>query len=406
MMIHRAYRYELDPNNKQQTSLLQHAGAARFAYNWGLEHRISLFKSNEGKDRFTDAMKQHKILNSLKKTEFPWMYDVSKCAPQEALRDLDRAFKHFYRGLRSKRKIGFPKFKKKGRHDSFRLTGTIKFIGRTIQLPRLGRIRLKEKRELYYSGRILSATVSRNADRWFVSVCVEEEITDPESNNLPAVGVDVGILTLATLSDGTTFEKPKAHKRRERKLKRLHKSLSRKRNGSKNREKAKRKLSKEYHRIYCLRHDTLHKLTTFLAKSHGRIVIEDLNVEGMKQNRRLSKAISDVGFGEFRRQLEYKCLWYGSELIIAPRFFPSSKLCSNCGHKMDELKLSTREYVCEQCGIRIDRDLNAALNLVAVSCTETLNACGDDVRLHTNSEEFVEEQTSMNQEPNTIKEVS
>jgi putative transposase len=399
MLVNKAYRYELDPNNQQRSGLLQHAGVARFAYNWGLEKRIHLFKTKQGKDRFTDAIRQHKLLNSLMSTQFPWMYEVSKCAPQEALRDLHRAFQNFYRGRKKGQRIGFPRFKRKGVRDSFRLTGTIRFGDRKIQLPRIGKVRLKEKRTVYYTGRILSATVRRRADRWFVSITVEDEIPAPEPVNGQAVGVDLGVKTLATLSDGTVFANPRALERRLRKLRRLHKSLSKKQKGSKNSEKAKMQLAKMYLRVFNIRQDTLHKLTTHLAKNHSKIVIEGLCVSGMLKNRRLARAIADVGFYEFRRQMNYKCQWYGSQLVVAPRTYPSSKMCSMCGHRKKELTLSEREYHCDQCGLKIDRDLNAALNLVAASWSETENACGEDVRLETNPQ-GVAERTSVKQEPN------
>jgi len=333
MLVHKAYRYELDPTNSQKSSLLQHAGIARFAYNWGLEHRIKLYRENQGADRFTDAMKQHKLLNSLKKTQFPWMYECSKCAPQEALRNLDRAFRNFIRGLKTGQKVGFPRFKRRGVRDSFRLTGTIRVKGRKIQLPRLGRIRIKEKRKSCYKGRILSVTIRKRADRWFVSIAVEMKIPDPTPAEGPAVGVDLGVKTLATLSDGTTFSNNRALGQRLRKLRRLSKSLSRKKKGSKNREKAKLRLAKMYLKTFNIRQDALHKVTTYLTKSHSKMVIENLGVSGMMKNRRLARVIADVGMYEFRRQLEYKCAWYGSQLIIASRTFPSSKRCSNCGHK-------------------------------------------------------------------------
>jgi len=344
-------------------------------------------------------MKQHKLLTSLKSEQLPWMYECSKCAPEEALKDLHRAFQNFYRGRKTGEKMGFPRFKKKGVSDSFRLTGTIRFKGRYIQLPRLGRIRIKEKRNSYHKGRILSATVKRRADRWFVSVIVEEELPDPNPISGREIGVDLGIKTLATLSDGTTILNPRALGRRLRKLRKLNKSLSRKTKGSKNREKAKMRLAKTYLRIFNIRHDTLHKLSTYLAKSHSKIVIEDLCVSNMMKNRRLSRAIADVGFYEFKRQLEYKCRWYGSQLVVAPQTFPSSKLCSCCGHRKKELSLSERVYICQQCGLMIDRDLNAALNLVTVSLPETQNACGEAVRLSANSSRFAK-QTSVKQEPN------
>jgi putative transposase len=367
MLIARAFKYELDPNNQQSTKLSRHAGCARFAYNWGLQQRIALYRQNQDKKRSISAITQHRELNRLKKTTYPWMYETSKCAPQEALRDLDRAFKNFYRGLKSGKRVGFPRFKKRGVHDSFRLTGTIRSVGRMIQLPRLGRIRLKEKRESYFKGRVLSATVTRRADRWYVSVTVEMEIVIPESPGGGPVGVDLGVKTLATLSNGTTYPNPRVLERRLRKLRRLSKSLSRKKRGSKNRERARLGIARLHLRVFNIRQDTLHKITTYLTKNHSRIVIEDLCVSGLLKNRRVSRVIADVGFYEFRRQLEYKCEWYGSELIAAPRFYPSSKRCSVCGNIKSDLTLSDRVYVCDECGLEMDRDLNAACNLVAAS---------------------------------------
>ncbi|MHA2213894.1 MAG: RNA-guided endonuclease InsQ/TnpB family protein, partial [Candidatus Thorarchaeota archaeon] len=375
------------------------AGVSRFAYNWGLDQRISLYENNEGTARSTNAFRQHKELNRLKKTRFPWMYKVSKCAPQEALRDLDRAFANFFRGLKSGRRAGFPRYKKKGVDDRFRLTGTIRFQGRRIQLPRLGKIGIKEKRERYYNGRILSATVRRKADRWFVSVAVEVEVKEPEPVNGSVVGIDLGVRTLATLSNRKTYSNPRALSRRLRKLKRLSKNLSKKEKGSKNREKARMKLAKLHLRIFNVRRDTLHKLTTYLAKNHSRIVIENLCISGMMRNRKLARAIADVGMYEFSRQLEYKCEWYGSELHRASRSFPSSKRCSKCGHVKGELGLSERIYRCSECGLVMDRDLNAATNLVAASWTETENACGEDVR-HIDESADSSTQTSTKQEPN------
>jgi putative transposase len=399
MHVRRAYRYELDPNNSQKSSLFRHAGVARFVYNWGLEQRLIQYKNNRGNERFADAMKQHKLLTSLKKTHFSWMYECSKCAPQEALRDLDRAFKNFYRGLKTGKRIGFPKFKRKGVHDSFRLYGIIRFEGRKLQLPRIGKVRVKEKKENYHGGRILSVTVRKRADRWFASLTVVEEIPDPNPIKGSVIGVDIGVKTLATLSDGTTFSNPKALGRRLKKLRRLSKSFSRKKSRSKNYEKVRLKLAKMYLKTFNIRQDTLHKLTTYLAKNHSEIVIEDLNVSGMMKNRRIARAIADVGMFEFRRQLAYKCTWYGSQLVVVSKTYPSSKICSSCGHKKKVLSLSKRDYVCEVCGLRIDRDLNAARNLVTVSWPETQNACGEDVRLYDSS--GIMTRTSEKQEPNS-----
>ena len=396
MLIHRAYKYELDPSNQQRTKLFQHAGTARFTYNWGLAERVRLYKET-GKS--PNAIEQHRELNKLKKTVFPWMYEVSKCAPQEALRNLDQAFKNFYRRIKNgDKKKGFPKFKKKGVHDSFRLTGLIRVVGHRIQLPRLGRLRLKEKRETYHDGRILSATVSRKADRWFVSLGVEQEIEDPTPSLGEPVGVDLGVKSLATFSNGFVVDNPRALQSRLRKLRKLQKRLSRQKRGSSNWVKTKSRIAKLYWRVSNIRKDILHKTTTHLAKNHPTIVIEDLNVSGLVKNRRLSRAISDVGFGMFRTMLGYKTLWYGSRLVVADRFYPSSKRCSRCGETR-EILLSEREYHCSGCGLVLDRDLNAARNLVAISSMETLNACGEDVR-----HDMVIMQTSMNQESNTIQE--
>ncbi len=391
MLVQQAYLYELAPNNTQQTLLVKHAGTARFAYNWGLTDRLIRYQTNAGDARYTNAIAQHRVLNQLKKVEFPWMYEVSKCAPQEALRDLDRAFQNFVKGQQDGRKIGFPKFKKKGKcRDSFRLYGSIRLIPKMkkIQLPRLGRLHLKEVPRV--KGRILSATVSREADRWFVSLTVERAHPDPKPPKGQPIGVDLGLRTLATYSDGKKFPNPKPLQIKLRKLQQLSRAISQKQTGSNNRRKAVQRLAKLHWRIKNLRRDTLHKMTTSLAKNHSQIVIEDLHVKGLQKNRNLARAIADVGWGEFRQQLEYKTQLYGSKLIIAPRFYPSSKKCSNiqCNHVKSEFSLSAQVYECENCGLKVNRDLNAACNLVQIvynpsvarSSLETLNACGEVVR--------------------------
>jgi putative transposase len=326
------------------------------------------------------AIDLHRELVRLKRSEFSWMYEVSKCAPQEALRSLDQAFRNFFRRLRSCKPPGFPKFKTRKRSKrSFRFTGTIRVFQDAIQLPRLGRLRLKERNYLPIESdqvRILSATVSEKAGRWFVSLLVEESRTIPK-NFGPVVGVDLGINRLATISNGSTYHNPRTLKRFERKLKRLQRMLSRRKNGSHNYQKTRHQLQKMHSRILNKRRETLHQITSKLAKTKSVIVVEDLTVEGMKRNHRMAKAISDSGFSEFRRQLKYKTLWYGSNLLVAPRFYPSSKRCSRCGHVKTSMKLSIRVYRCKVCKLIIDRDLYASHNLsqVAVSWTETQNAC-------------------------------
>lgn len=443
MRITRGYKTELDLNNQQITACKKHAGAARYAYNWGLQRKQEVYKET---GRSISAMELHRELNALKQTELPWMYEVSKAAPQEALRDLDTAFRNFFRradenkaGIR-KGKAGYPQFKTKRKGlGSFRLTGSIHVYEKAIDLPRLGRLRLHECGYLPTSGvHILSATVSEEAGRWFVSVQVEEEVPDPPVATGEPIGVDVGIKTLAQCSDGRSIANPKALHSDLKKLKTLHRRLSRKQKGSKNRAKARHKLARQYARIAHVRRDALHKGTAALTRAHltpeertirqveiaaslpepktkvkprkGKrsqpvelpplpehiarkvkqkqikkrfrqatladaprrpflVILEDLNVDGMKRNHQLALAISDVGLGKFKRQMSYKTAWQGETLFLADRWFPSTKRCSGCGHVKEEMDLSERVYVCDHppCGLVIDRDLNAALNLEALA---------------------------------------
>jgi len=366
MKILRAYKTELDLNNKQKTACVRHAGAARFAYNWGLAHKQAAFANGE---KTPSAIDLHRELNALKKTELAWMYEVSKCAPQEALRDLDKAFANFFRRVKEKKsgkkvKVGFPRFKsKKHGLGGFRLTGVIRVFEKAIQLPRLGVLRLKERGYLPTSGvHILSATVSEKGGHWFVSLQVEVEIPDPVMDGKPVAGVDLGVSRMAQVSDGTYFENPRALKRNLIKLKRLQRVVSRRQKGSANRQKAVRRLAKAHLQVANIRKDALHRVTTLLTKTKSAIVLENLNVSGMMKNHHLAQAIADVGMYEFRRQLQYKGQWYGCEVLLADRFFPSTKRCSQCGNEK-AVDLAERMYCCEYCGQLMDRDLNAAINL-------------------------------------------
>jgi len=372
--IIRAFKTELDLNNKQKTACRQHAGAARFAYNWGLVRKKAAFAKGE---KTPTAIDLHRELNALKKSELAWMYDVSKCAPQEALRNLDNAFVHFFRRLKERRagkKVnpGFPKFKtKKKGAGSFRLTGAIHVFERSIQLPRLGLLRLKERGYLPTVGvHILSATVSEKGGRWFVSLQMEMELLDPVLEAKAVVGVDLGINRMAQVSDGTCFENPHALKRNLTKLKRLHRMVSRRQKGSKNRKKAVRQLSKAYSRVANIRRNALHQATSSLARTKSAIVLEDLHVSGMLKNHHLAQAIADVGMYEFKRQLLYKAEWYGCQVLLADRFYPSTKRCSACG-SIQEMGLQERQYHCPVCGLTMDRDLNAAINLEQLFLKET-----------------------------------
>jgi putative transposase len=379
--VTRAYKTELDLNDQQVTACNQHAGAARFAYNWGLKRKQEAYKATR---RSPSAIDLHRELNALKKTDLPWMYEVSKCAPQEALRNLDSAFSHFFRRWHLKQagqykgKLGYPKLKsKKKGPGSFRLTGSVVVYRDSIHLPRLGRLRLKERDYLPTSGvKILSATVSEQAGHWYVSVQVEQAQAIPE-NLGPVVGVDLGVKALATFSDGTVIPNPRHLKRHLKKLKRLHRVVSRRTTGGQNRKKAARRLAKLYRKVANQRKSTLHQVTTTLTKTKSVIVIEDLNVSGMLKNHHLAQSIADAGFYEFKRQLLYKAEWYGARVVLASRWEPSSKTCSGCGWVDEDLTLADRSFHCSQCGLVLDRDLNAALNLerLAASSADTVNAC-------------------------------
>ncbi len=342
----------------------------------------------------------------MKKTDVPWMYDVSKCAPQEALRDLDEAYGHFFRRVKKGKKPGFPRFKSKKRGvGGFRLTGSIKVFERCIQLPRLGHLRLKESGYIPFDNpkvRILSATIKERAGRWTVSIQVEETIKTLEPS-AEVTGVDVGISALATLSDGTKFENPKVLISAERQLTHLQRAVARKKKGSKNRQKAVRKLARKHAHVAHIRENVLHGISSAIAKRYGTVGMEDLNVDGMGRNHHLAKALHDAGLAELRRQVEYKTEWRGGRVILAGRFYPSSKECSRCHVVKTELPLKERVFRCEACGFERDRDENAAINLrnVAASWTETKNACGDE-RLQTRKGQC----SSRKQEPNAISGVS
>jgi putative transposase len=386
MLVHQAFRFELAPTAAQRAALINHAGAARWAWNWGLAVRR---KTWQRRRQTLNAMDLHLLLNRLKRTtRYGWLYEVSKCAPQEALRDLDRAYANWWRSRKQGRRGGRPRFKKKGRcPERFRLTGAIHVERDAVVLPRIGRVRTKEATGKFRGGQILSATCRREADRWYVALTVNVVRLDPAAVTGPVVGVDRGIRTFAVCSDGTTIDSPRALARGQRRLRRRGRAVTRKQPGSANRRRAVLALARYHRRIRNQRVDALHKATTALAKAKSVIVVEDLYVAGMVRNRRLARAIADQGWGEFHRQLTYKTAWYGSRLLVAPRFYPSSKTCSSCGLLKTTLPQDIRMFSCEGCGQMIDRDLNAARNLarlaeaqarlVAASSAETRNACGE-----------------------------
>ena len=375
-----AHKIALDPNNVQATYFARAAGTARFAYNWALaewQRQYEACKTDPALPK-PSQLALRRRLNSIKRDQFPWMLDVTKNAPQMAILQLGAAFDNFF-AHRAK----YPTFRKKGVHDRFALTNDCFALdGSRVRIPKLGWVRMRET--LRFTGKIMSATVSRVAGRWFVSITVE--IQDPPTQaaeNQGAMGVDLGVSALATLSTGEVITGPKAHTALLSRLRRLSRSLSRKVKGSENRKKAKRKLARLHTTISNIRQDALHKLTSDLTRRFSIIGIEDLNVRGMMRNRHLARSIADMGFFEFRRQLEYKAGRRGGRVVVADRWFPSSKTCSQCGHKLDSLTLSVREWQCPACGARHNRDVNAAINLKNGTASSAgsgrkAKACGEE----------------------------
>lgn len=350
-MKHRSHVIQLKPNNKQATYFEKACGCQRFVYNYGL----AAWKAEYEAGNKPTGRGLKKQFNAIKKTEYPWIYEVTKCTVDSAFENLNRAFQNFFRTKNGKT---YPKFHKKGVKDSFTVDNT-KFTvdGKKIRIPKLGWVRMTE--ELRFDGKLMSATVKKRAGKWFVAIAVETASVS-ESQASGAVGIDLGVKTLATLSDGTVFENPKTYYKYDRQLRRVQKSLSRKKKGSKNRAKAKLKLSKLHYRINCVVDDYIHKMTRCIANNYHTVVLEDLNVKGMLRNRHLSKAVSRSNFHKIRQFLQYKC----GDVRLIDRFYPSSKTCSACG-RVKEMPLHLRTYDCE-CGMSLDRDLNAARNILGL----------------------------------------
>ena len=371
-----SHKIRLDPNHKQATYLAKAAGTARFAYNWALAEWQSQYAAwkNDNSQPKPNQMLLRRQLNAVKREQFPWMLEVTKNAPQMAIIQLGQTFNNFFAG-----RAQYPQFKKKGKsRDSFTLTNDqFSLDACRIRIPNLGLVRMRET--LRFSGKILSATVSRTADQWFASITVDTTSNHlPPAENQGAVGIDLGISALATLSTGEKVAGAKPYKALLSRLQRLSRSLSRKVKGSANRHKAKQKLAKLHARIANIRQDSLHQLTTDLTRRFHTLGIEDLNVSGMVKNRHLSRAISDMGFFEFRRQLDYKATMRGGVVVVADRFFASSKTCAACGEKVEKLPLSIREWTCPVCGAVHDRDINAANNLEKYAVSSTVSACGGE----------------------------
>ena len=388
MTIIRGHIIRLDPTNKQATHFSKACGVARLAYNWALGQWKKQYEQDknyrddcqakgitidENRLNKPSQGKLRKQLNAIKREQFPFMLEVTKCSPQLAIMQLGDAFKRFFKG-----ESKYPQFRKKGVNDRFSLSNDqfklkLKKDKPFIQIPNLGLVKMREN--LRFDGKILCAKVFTKGGQWFVSIAVEldnnTQVRQLKTNQTlktlktgNAVGIDLGITDLATLSTGEKIQAPKPLKNKLKKLQRLSKQLSRKQKGSNNREKAKTKLSRLHYQISCIRKDFLHKLSTNLVKKFDVICLENLNIKGMVKNRKLSRAINDLGFYELKRQLIYKANQWGKSIKELDRFYPSSKTCSCCGVKLDELPLSVRNWTCPNCNTNHDRDINASINIL------------------------------------------
>jgi putative transposase len=368
--VNRSHVIRLNSTPEQEVYFRKACGVARHAYNWALA-RWKEARAEGKRVQMKDLKAEY---NRIKGEQFPWVYEVTKCAPEQAFADLGRAFANYWRmkeeGTQPKLKhprkdgeeAGFPHFKSKKRDRLSFYLANDKFSvdGHTLRVPKLGDVNMTEA--LRFQGKIMSATISYRAGWWFVSIAVEVEHETPTHSG-GAVGIDLGVKTLASLSDGEKFENQKHDRKSLGRIQGLSKGLSRKTEGSQNWWKHTKKLAKAHYRIACQRQDDLHKMSTHLARTYGLIGLEDLNTKGMLANHHLAQAVSDASFFEVKRQLLYKAQQYGGSVQQVGRWYASSKTCSRCGWANEDLTLAERVFICHACGLIIDRDHNAAINI-------------------------------------------
>jgi putative transposase len=383
-----AIKLQLKLNNVERTLMAQHAGFSRFVYNYGLALYKQVMDIKGGVTKKISAIR--KVLTNLtkKKPEFAWMNQLSSRVYQNALIALKNGLTRCFKGLGN-----FPKFKRKKDRDSFTVDSSNGLVtvlaGNKIKIPTLGTFRLHEP--VPFTCASQTFTLSRQGDKWYVSFAIHAEKLPPLFHEVEKVGIDLGVKTFATFSDGTKVEAPASIKQAKIKLAKLqwrnrNKQLGNRKQGmpaSNNAKKYYKQVARLHARISNIRHDFLQKLTTDISRKYQRIRIEDLNISGMMANSKLADAISNLGLYEFRRQLTYKQLFFGTVVELVDRWFPSSKMCSDCGH-IQPMKLSDRVFHCQGCGSVKCRDFNASLNLenapplkVRAACSE-LNDCGQE----------------------------
>lgn len=354
--INRTYKFRLYPNKAQTDLLARHFGCARFVYNYFLNQRKEQYRLTGKSDNY---YAQAKALTALKKQEATsWLKEVNSQTLQFAIRSLEVAYTNFFQ-----KRAKFPKFKSKHSKNSFTVPQFASVAGGRLFIPKFKEgIKCRVHREI--KGKIGKVTISKTpSGKYFVSVFTEEYVTPLEKTNR-SVGVDMGLKDLLITSDGETFKNNRYTRRYERKLAKAQQHLSRKKKGSRGFEKQRLKVAKIHEKIANCRLDTLHKVSKKLVETYDLISVEDLNVKGMIKNHKLSKHIADASWGNFVTLLQYKCDWYGKELVKVNRFYPSSKTCGYCGWINQELKLSDREWTCKSCGVVHDRDVNASRNIL------------------------------------------
>ncbi len=357
-------KIKLYPNADQKILLEKHFGSCRFVYNHFLKERDEYYVTHrDAKKSSLSYIDTAKILTKLKK-EYPWLYEINSQSLQMSLRILDNAFKNFFH-----KNTDHPKFRKKDENDYFAVPQHIIIERNIIRFPKFNEgIYFKgQKEKLKEVKKVNQIVITKDAGDYFCSIYYEIDTELPkkkEPSPKNTIGIDVGLMKFATLSDGIIVENPRQSKKEEKRIKRLQRQLSKKKKGSKNFKKQKIKIQRKYRKSRYMREDFLDKVSTAIAKRYDTVFIEDLNVQGMMRLHNLAKSVADVSLYAFKQKLQWKCDKYGKNVVEIGRFDPSSKMCSKCGNIKHDLKMSDRTYECDVCGLKVDRDLNAAINIL------------------------------------------